>query len=99
MPAKESLEQREARYGQRMIEIKVRFWTNDIADQKGMIIPKHAWCSGVVRLQSNKSHGIKPEKPIPFHSLLDIPSAIEKALVAHGIKLHVPRRMKSYMAE
>ena len=33
-----------------MIEVKVRFWTNDLADGKDRIRPKHAWGSGVVRM-------------------------------------------------
>lgn len=89
----------EAKYGQKMIEVKVRFWTNDIAEEPGMIVPRNAWCSGVVRMQGNKSHAITAGKPIPFHSLLDIGSAIEKTLVDHDIQLHVPRRMKKYIAE
>ena len=77
----ESLEDREAQQGERMIEAKIRFWTNDIADQRGFIRPKHAWTSGVVRIESNKSHGIVPQAPLPFHTLLDLPAAIEKVLV------------------
>src|SRR5690348_15040250 len=57
--------------GERMIEIKVRFWTNDIADTKGDVIPRHAWSSGVVRMEANHTHGIKPKNPAPFNSLLD----------------------------
>ena len=31
----ERLEAREAVHGQRMVEVRVRFWTNDIAKEKG----------------------------------------------------------------
>lgn len=79
-----------------MIEVKIRFWTNNIATEKGNVRPKHAWSSGVVRMEGNKAHGIKPGKPIPFHNLLDIAGAIEKALIKHDIQLHIPRRMKKY---
>jgi len=43
---------------ERMIELKVRFWTNNIARPKrgGLIVPKHAWDSGVVRMDRNGSH-------------------------------------------
>jgi hypothetical protein len=90
------IEQREAQQGEHMIEIKVRFWTNNIAEGKGVILPKHAQSSGVVRIKSNKSHGILPQKALPFHSLMDLTSVIEKVLVAQGITLHSSRKMKKY---
>ena len=34
-------EAREAKYGGKMIEVKIRFWTDGIAEA-GKIIPKHA---------------------------------------------------------
>jgi hypothetical protein len=79
-----------------MLEVKLRFWTNDIAEGKGNIIPKHAWSAGVVRLESNKSHGIVPGAPLPFHSMLDVGSVIEKCIIEHGIVLHPSRRVKKY---
>ena len=94
-----NLEEKEATHGQKMIEIKLRFWTNDIAEKKGNIIPKHAWASGVVRIEPNKSHGIVPSSPKPFHSLLDVGAVIEKTLIEHGIKLHQPQRMKKYFEQ
>jgi len=84
--------------GEKMIEIKVRFWTNDIASTAGEIIPRNAWASGVIRMEPNGSHGVSPKSPAPFHSLLDLPAVIEKVLIAHGITLHVNRRMRKYMA-
>lgn len=92
----EGIEQREAQQGERMIEIKIRFWTNDIAVGKGIIIPKHAQSSGVVRIERNQSHGIVPHKPLPFHSLMDLTSVIEKVLLAQGITLHSSRKMQKY---
>ena len=80
--------EREAVHGKKMIEVKVRFWTNDIAEGEGKIIPKECWDSGVVRLTSNKSHDIVSKKPIMFDSLMDLTAKIERALVSHGIKLH-----------
>lgn len=91
------IEDREAQQGERMIEVKIRFWTNDIAEGDGVIRPKHAWSSGVVRMERNKSHEIVPQAPLPFHSLLDLTAAIEKALLNHGIKLHLSRRMVKYI--
>ena len=92
----EAIKAKEAEHGQKMIEVKLRFWTNDIADAKGKIIPKHAWTSGVVRVEKNRSHGIVPGRPIPFHSLLDIGRAVEKCLIDHDIKLRPSRRSKKY---
>ena len=93
------IEEKEASHGQKMIEVKLRFWTNDIAKEKGKIVPKHAWSSGVVRLESNKSHGIVPGNPLPFHSLLDVGAVIEKALIQHGVRLHISEKMKKYFEE
>jgi hypothetical protein len=81
-----------------MIEVKVRFWTNDLAEGKGKIRPKHAWGSGVVRIASNPSHGIAPKKPIPFNSLAEIPAKIEKVLIDHGVRIHADGQMKKYMS-
>ena len=97
--AKSALISAVADQGERMIEIKLRFWTNDIAAQKGEIIPKHAWTSGVVRMERNESHGIKPGNPRPFHTLLDVGSVIEKVLIEHGIVLHPSRKMTKYLAD
>ena len=88
----------EAKQGEKMIEVKIRFWTNDIAQESGKILPKHAWSSGVVRIEANKSHGIVPSSPKPFHSLLDVSSVIEKVLIEQGVVLHPSRRMKKYVA-
>ena len=88
----------EAEQGERMIEVKIRFWTNDIAGEPGKVVPKHAWSSGVVRMESNSSHGIVPGHPRPFHSLLDVGAVIEKVLIENGIVLHHSRRMKKYMS-
>ena len=88
--------EKEAEHGQKMIEVKIRFWTNNIADKPGKVIPKHAWSSGVVRMEANKAHGIKPKNPAPFHTLMDISAIVEKVLINHGIVLHPSRKMKKY---
>jgi hypothetical protein len=79
---------RDAKHGEKMIEIKVRFWTDKLADSIGQVIPKHAWTSGVVRIARNEPHGITPGRPIPFNSLLDLSAIIEKCLLEHEIVLH-----------
>jgi hypothetical protein len=86
----------EAKQGKKMIEVKLRFFTNNIASQSGKIIPKHAWTQGVVYMQGNESHGIVPCNPRPFHSLLDIGQVIEKVLLEHGIVLIPGSRMEKY---
>ncbi len=91
----ESLEEREAKQGEKMIEVKIRFWTNDIAGE-GKILPRHARTSGVVRITRNKAHGLEPGQPIPFNSLLDLPAKIEKLLVDQKVTLHPSRRMRKY---
>jgi hypothetical protein len=96
--AQNSVASTEAKHGKKMIEVSLRFWTNDIAKQKGTIVPKHAWAAGVVRIQGNDSHGIISGNPKPFHSLLDVGSVVESVLMNHGITLHRSRRMKKYMA-
>jgi hypothetical protein len=92
------IEQREAQFGERMIEIKIRFWTDNLADSEGtgFIQPKHAWSAGVVRMERNKSHGIVPQSPVPFNSLMDLTAVIEKVLLAQGITLHASRKMHRY---
>ena len=94
----ESIETREAEQGQRMIEVRIRFWTNDLADGEGRVRPKHAWSGGVVRISSNRSHGITPRTPVPFNSMADIPGKIEKVLIEHGITIHKGSREQRYMA-
>ena len=91
-----SLGDKEAIHGKKMIEVKIRFWTNDISTKKGKVIPKHCWDSGVIRVQPNDLHSIKVSKPMPFHTLLDLPSTIEKILLAHNIKLHLSRKTRKY---
>jgi hypothetical protein len=97
-----NIEEQEAEYGERMIEIKVRFWTNDITEEvgvprgKGKIRPKHAWGSGVVRIKRNRSHSIEPSKTRPFNSMMELSAAIEQVLIDHGIKIHRSRKMKQY---
>ena len=90
-----SLSEKEAAHGQKMIEVKVRFWTNDIAEESNKIIPKECWDSGVLRLEPNKIHGIKAS-PIPFNSLMELPSKIEEALFTSGIKMHHGNKSRKY---
>ena len=94
---KKGIEAREAKHGQKMIEVRLRFWTDGIAEESGKILPKHAWSSGVVRIAPNKSHSIVSSNPKPFNSLLDVGAVIEKVLIEQGIVLHLSRRTQKYM--
>lgn len=87
---------KDAKHGEKMIEVKIRFWTDQISRTGGTVIPKHAWSSGVVRMERNEAHGIVPSSPIPFNSLLDLGAAVEKALIKHGVVLHPSRKMQKY---
>ena len=98
MPIKSELAAKDAKHGQKMVEVKVRFWTDDMTAEKGKVVPKHAWAAGVVRIERNEAHGITPTQPVPFNSLLDLGAAIEKVLIEHGVVLHSSRRMKKYFA-
>jgi hypothetical protein len=86
-----------AQIGERMIELKVYFWTNNIAKGKGKIIPKHAWSAGMVRLEPNQAHGIIGRKAKPFHTLFDLGTTIEKVLIQDGVVIHPARQMKKYL--
>lgn len=93
----ERIEAREAAHGQKMIEVKVRFWTNDLGDEKGKILPKNAWGAGVVRMERNTAHGITAGDPIPFNSMADIPAKVERLLIERGVTIHPSSRMRRYM--
>ena len=72
--------------------IELRFWTDGIA-AGGKIRPRHAWASGVARMERNDAHGIRSGDPIPFNSLLEVGTAIQGTLIAHGVVLLPPPRM------
>ena len=86
-----------AKHGEKMIQISVRFWTDGIANVKGEIIQKHAWSHGVVNLETNHAHNIRPNSPIPFNSLMELPTAVEKVLIRQNIVLHSSSRMAKYI--
>jgi hypothetical protein len=93
----ESTDARDAAYGEKMIEIKVRFWTNNLATGRGKVRPKHGWTSGVVRIERNDSHDIVPKSPVPFNSMGEIAAKIEKVLIDHDITLHRSDRVAKYL--
>jgi hypothetical protein len=90
---------KQAKTNEKMIELRIRLWTNAIAKTKGEIIPKHAWDSGMIYMQRNSSHGIEPKKTRPFHSLMGLTASIEKVLIEHGVQLHPSRTTRKYFAD
>jgi hypothetical protein len=86
-----------AKHGEKMIEVSIRFWTNNIATTKDSIIPKNAWTAGVVRMERNETHGIIPKSPKVFGSLMDLSHVIEKVLIEHEIVLHPDVKMQKYL--
>ena len=89
----------DAVHGEKMIEVKLRFFTDKISSESGKIIPKHAWSHGVVRMERNSAHGIEPRNPRFFYSLLDTGAVMEKVLIEHGVVLHPSRKMRKYISE
>jgi hypothetical protein len=87
---------REARFNEKMIELRIRFWTNDISETRTEIIPKQAWDSGVVIMERNASHDIQPEKPKHFHFLMELPAIVKKVLIEHRVKLRKGAKSKKY---
>jgi hypothetical protein len=92
----DSNEPNAAAHGERMIEIKVRFWTNELAP-KGFVLPKEAWTRGVVQMTPNAPHGIESGNGVPFNSLMELPSKIEKLLIDNNIKLHPVGKNAKYI--
>lgn len=74
------------------IQISIKLWTDEIAETKGQVDPKHAWDFGVVTLPVNTRHDIKSSDPVTFNSWAELPAAIEKLLVREGVRLHKGRK-------
>ncbi|HEX4146208.1 MAG TPA: hypothetical protein VHY91_22090 [Pirellulales bacterium] len=83
-----------AKHGEKMIEVRVRFWTDSIAPEKGALIPKHAWDTGTVDMPKNESHGITAGDTRPFNSILELQAVIADVLAEHGVVLHANQRLR-----
>jgi ASC-1-like (ASCH) protein len=81
--------------GQKMIEVRVRFFTDGHAPS-GQILPKHGHANGEVRIARNPSHDIRPGEPIMFNSIAEMPYAVERALRDHNIKIELSSRERRY---
>ena len=75
----------QAPHGEKTIAVTVRFWTNDIAQDAGMVEPGHCWASGTVYVKQNASHNIGPGEDWVFNSIDDLPNVIGQALAAQGV--------------
>jgi hypothetical protein len=82
----------------KMISIEIKFWTNDI-NPDGGVMPKHAWDAGMIKLHMNDRHGIPSTPTKPFHSLMQINNVIEDLLIENGIKLHHSRLSNIYYSK
>lgn len=81
----------EAQHGERMIVLKVRFFTDGLAEEDGKIKPRHAWAQGMIDIERNGSHDIRPKAPKASNSLFELMKVIEGVLREHGVKLHFNR--------
>lgn len=88
-----------AKYVERTIEVRIRFWTDAIADGEGKVRQRHCWSAGTVTMPKQSAHGIDGVGSFPFNSLLDVPAVIEKVLIAHGVKVHPSKRMQRYLTD
>lgn len=98
LPTLSEIEGVEAVYGEKMLELKVRFWTNDLAPE-GRVRAKEGWTRGVVRVTPNPSHGISSAEAVtvPFNSLMELPGKIEQVLIESGILLHPTGKVSKYI--
>lgn len=90
-------EAEEAAHGQRMIELEVRFFTNELAET-GRVRPKEGWTRGVVRVTPNDVHGIESSRARHFNSLAELPATIERVLIENGITLHAVGKTSKYLS-
>lgn len=86
-----------APYGQKTIELRVRFWTDNLAAGRNMVLPRQGWDSGVVHTVANEAHGIEGGNPVTFNSLAELPAAIERLLIKRGIQLHRNQKSRKYL--
>lgn len=91
----EIMTERKVPYGERTIEVRLRFWTNDIASMEGHVVPKHCWDSGFAILVENEGHGLEPGKRA-FRSIAGIGSAVEALLEKGGVTVHHGRTAHLY---
>jgi hypothetical protein len=82
----------------KMIQVKIYFWTNGMVPQKGGVLAKHAWDCGHVVLPANPKHHIRAGGRKQFRTLLQLGSAIEELLQKNGVTVHMGRGSRKYMS-
>jgi hypothetical protein len=87
-----------AKHGEKMIEIRVRFWTEKIAKGEN-ILPKHCWDCGEVVVTRNASHDITPKKSVKFNSIFELNKKIETVLAENEIKLHIGSKLSKILSQ
>ena len=86
------------KWGDRTIQLRVLFHTNNISRKAGWVVKREAWDRGTVVPYTNEFHGIVPRRPVAhFNSLAEIPFAIEKCLIAHGVKIRPGQKSRKYL--
>ncbi len=85
--------EKKAKYGEKMIQVKMYFFTDGIAESKDKIVPKHAWTKGQLSLIANESHEIRSRRT-HFNTLMELTHALQELLIEGGITLHVCDDMK-----
>ena len=83
-----------AKKGEKTIEVRIYFFTNNISKKKGEINQKECWESGRVMVTPNKSHGIKSKRAETFSSVSSLTRTIEKVLISQNIKIHPGKQTK-----
>src|SRR5882724_8933670 len=79
---------KEARTGEKMVILEVRFWTNKLSKRPNHIRPKHIRAKGTVTFRKNVTHGLNSTLGFNFNSIMELPAAIEKLFLRHGIRVH-----------
>jgi hypothetical protein len=86
-----------ARPKEKQIQVTIRFNTDGMVADKKKIVPRHIWDEGWVTLDTNESHALRGQKKKSFHSLMEIPTAVESVLMQAGIRLHHGRKTRKYI--
>jgi hypothetical protein len=74
--------------GERMIEVRLKFFTDELSGRPGYIVPGYCWDHGVVVVSANQAHEVKVGgNPLIFHTLDGIPDAVTRALHRSGVTL------------
>jgi hypothetical protein len=97
MAAVEAPQAVEAPHGERMVQVSIRFLTDNIAEQ-GKVVPGHVWARGFLTVQRNDTHGFRTSKGVAFNSLMELPGKLERLLIREGITVHPTQLMAKYTA-